>query len=136
MHNNDLLLAIVDRGTREEFLMEIYLVNPTSDDLMVSQTYGSFDGTGDVFMDLGYSNKGWFALPSQGHQLIDKFTDPGQLDFSTFYNLAVRASDGSLTRCFDQFNGWKMYPDQDRPIVQVPHMNARGIIRRLDRMQK
>jgi len=98
--------------------VKVYLINTGDKERTVQLLQGSFDGTGDVLLDLGHSTYKKIIIPAKGSVQIDHMDDAGQLDFTTYYNIKV-----GDTEYIEQINGWSFYGDKE---VDIPIINEKG----------
>jgi hypothetical protein len=113
--------------------VDVYLVNPTDETFKVATRQGSFDGSGDQLLDLGYGKKPTFELKPNSFHLIDKMRDGGELDFMTYYNLYVTGENKEYQELFWQINGWSFMGRQEElnrrenlPVLDKPGLMLGG----------
>jgi len=69
--------------------VKVYIINDFEKVKTIQLLQGSFQGDNDNFFDLGHSPYKEINIPAKGYFQIDYMDDPGQLDFTTYYNIKV-----------------------------------------------
>lgn len=110
------------------FDVRVYLVNISDEDRNVCIMQGSFDGSGDVLIDLGHSSYKEIKIPGKGFIEIDRMSDMGELDFTTYYNIKI----GDI-EYLEEINGWSF---SEEKLVDIPILNQRGYLGGFGKVRK
>lgn len=128
---NNLFLAAIEKDQKESWRLEVYLVNQTNHQYKVKIKQGSFSGDEDGLLDLGLGMKEDFVLKSKSFYMIDKMTDSGELDFSTYYHLFLLDENNNLLKIWGEFTSGSFFREKKF----VPALNEMGIIENLSQLK-
>ena len=81
---NGIYLGAVEKDNGYD--VKVYLINISDKPKILQLLQGSFQGDEDGLLDLGHSPYKEIIVPANGYIQIDHMDDPGQLDFTTYYN--------------------------------------------------
>lgn len=98
--------------------VKVYIVNTSHESKELQLLQGSFNGNADAVMDLGHSPYKAITIPAKSYVEIDHMDDPGELDFTTYYNIRI----GDV-EYIEQINGWSFMKDK---LVEIPILNQKG----------
>lgn len=101
--------------------VKVYLINISDQSIGVKLLQGSFQGDEDTLIDLGHSKHRALIIPAKGYVEIDHMDDPGQLDFTTYYNLLV-----GRTVYYADVSGRSF--DSNAGEVKIPLLNEKGYL--------
>ena len=136
---NRLFLAAIEEGKGEAWHIDVYLVNPTSQAFEVALIGSSFQGDIDGLVDLGSSKEKKLILIPKSSVQIDKFTDGGELDFTTTYHFDVKDGKGTKTELLGDINGRTIFGPRVnwcRKMKKLPVLKRGGIYVKLDNNYK
>lgn len=100
--------------------VKVYIINIFEEPKKIQLLQGSFQGNEDELLDLGHSPYKELLIPANGYLQIDHMKDPGELDFTTYYNIKV---DG--VEYLEQINGWCFSEDK---LISIPTLNEKGYL--------
>lgn len=121
---NELFIAAFEEGQGETWNVPVYLVNPTDEAFTIVQKQGAFAGDTDGLLDLGGGYKNSFTLKPKSYHRIDKMTDEGELDFTTWYHFYVVEGERIAKKLFGQVSGHNIY--WSRQVDELPIIGKRG----------
>ena len=108
--------------------VKVYIINTSDESKELELLQGSFNGNADELMDLGHSPYKGVTIPAKSYVEIDHMDDPGELDFTTYYNIKI----GDV-EYIEQINGWSFRKDK---LVEIPILNQRGYFSGFGRVGK
>ncbi|WIM10075.1 hypothetical protein [Enhydrobacter sp.] len=103
----NVFLGAFENENSRELDIDICIVNLGDEPLTLGMCSGSFAGDMDGLMELGHSRYRQIVVPARGTTKVDHFSDEGELDFTTFYNIRV----GSV-QYLAEINGWNFGKDK------------------------
>jgi hypothetical protein len=103
----NVFLGAFENQNSQELDIDVCIVNLGDEPIMLEMCSGSFAGDMDGLMELGRSRYRQIEVPAMGTTKVDHFSDEGELDFTTFYNIRI----GSV-QYLAQINGWDLQRDK------------------------